>query len=101
MKKNKCEESSIRDTRKPDQRHKQMLPTLVFSIISGSWEAALRAAEYVLDQVPRNSKGILIKAESLFNLCQFELALVYFHRGQTINSPELGQDHLFTSLGLL
>ena len=75
-----------------------MFPTLVFSIISGSWEAALRAAEYVLDQVPRNSKGILIKAESLFNLCQFELALVYFHRGQTINSPELGLDHLFTSL---
>ena len=66
-----------------------MFPTLVSLTISGSWEAALRAAEYVLDQVPRNSKGILIKAESLFNLCQFELALVYFHRGQSINSPEL------------
>ena len=48
----------------------------------------MRAAEYVLDQAPRNSKAILIKAESLFNLCQFELALVYFHRGQSINSPE-------------
>ena len=56
--------------------------------ISGTWEAALRAAEYVLDQEPRISKAILIKAESLFNLCQFELALVYFHRGQAIN-PEL------------
>ena len=56
--------------------------------ISGTWEAALRAAEYVLDQVPRNSKALLIKAESLFNLCQFELALVYFHRGQSLN-PEL------------
>ena len=76
-----------------------MLLSVPFLTISGSWEAALRAAEYVLDQVPRNSKGILIKAESLFNLCQFELALVYFHRGQTINSPELGLNHLFRSLG--
>ena len=34
-----------------------------------------------------NVKAILIKAESLFNCCQFEHALLLFHRGQKL-APE-------------
>lgn len=45
----------------------------------------VKAAEFVLEQEPKNTKAILIKAEGLFNLCQFELALVFFHRGQVLN----------------
>ena len=48
----------------------------------GNWEAALGSAELVLQKQPKDAKAILIKAEALFNLCEFEHALLQFYRGQ-------------------
>ena len=50
----------------------------------GNWEAALGSAEFVLSKDPKNPGAILIKAEALFNLCNFEHALMHFYRGQVI-----------------
>lgn len=61
-----------------------MLTAAKIHQMQGNWEAALKAAEYVLDAEPRNIKAILIKAEGLYNMCQFELALVFFHQGQNL-----------------
>ncbi len=47
----------------------------------GSWEEALEAAEAVLVEDKRNIKAVFVKAEALFNLCEFEHSLVLFHRG--------------------
>ena len=43
---------------------------------------ALRDAEHVLEKDPVFVKAIYGKAESLFNLCQFEHALVQYCQGQ-------------------
>ena len=51
-------------------------------LLMGNWEAALGSAEIVLTKQPKDPKAILVKAEALFNLCYFELALMYFGRGQ-------------------
>ena len=48
----------------------------------GNWEAALASAEIVLQKLPKDAKSVLIKAEALFNLCEFEHALLHFFRGQ-------------------
>ena len=50
----------------------------------GNWEAALGSAEFVLSKDPKNPGAILIKAEALFNLCNFEHALMHFYRGQVM-----------------
>ena len=50
--------------------------------MTGHWEGSLQAVEAVLQMEPKNTKAVLFKAEALFNLCQFEAALVFFHRGQ-------------------
>ncbi len=47
----------------------------------GPRSAALQSSEDVLVENKRNLRAIYIKAESLFNLCQFEHAMVHFHRG--------------------
>ena len=54
----------------------------------GHWEGSLQACEAILQVEPKNTKAVLFKAEALFNLCQFEAALMYFHRGQVLN-PDL------------
>ena len=48
----------------------------------GNWEAALGSAEHVLTKEPKNTTAIFIKGEALFNLCDFEHALLHFTRGQ-------------------
>ena len=65
-----------------------MLAAAKCHTLQGEWESALKAAEYVLDKEPKNPKAILVKSEGLFNLCQFELALVFFHRGIII-APDI------------
>ena len=50
-------------------------------LMMGSWGNALEAAEVVLGEDKRNIKAIYVKAEALFNLCEFEHSLVHFHRG--------------------
>ena len=47
----------------------------------GSWQNALDGAQEVLNDDKRNIKSIYVKAESLFNMCEFEHSLVLFHRG--------------------
>ncbi len=47
----------------------------------GNWENALEAAEDVLEEDKHNIKATYVKAESLFNICEFEHSLVLFHRG--------------------
>ena len=47
----------------------------------GNWPSALQSAEDVLKEAKRNLRAIFIKAESLFNLCYFEHAMVHFYRG--------------------
>ena len=50
-------------------------------LLMGSWQEALDAAQVVLNEDKRNIKSIYVKAEALFNLCEFEHSLVLFHRG--------------------
>ena len=47
--------------------------------------AAQETAEKVLDADCNHVKAIFAKAESLYNTCQFEQALMLFHRGSVIN----------------
>ena len=53
-------------------------------MLLGNWKIAIQAAEMVLMTDGYNYKGILIKAEALFNLCYFEHAMVLFHRGRVM-----------------
>ena len=55
-------------------------------VMTGNWEGSLVAVEDVLKVEPKNAKALLFKAEALFNLCQFEAALMFFHRGQVSSS---------------
>ena len=48
----------------------------------GDWGLALESAEQVLEVDKNFVKAILVKAESLYNTCDFEHALIYYHRGQ-------------------
>ena len=63
----------------------------------GNWEAALGSAELVLNKEPKNPGAVLIKAEALFNLCDFEHSLLHFCRGQVI----LDKTHTFLFLSQL
>ena len=48
---------------------------------TNDWSNATSAAELVLKKDPKSNKARLVKAEALFNVCQFEHAMVHFHRG--------------------
>ena len=50
-------------------------------LLMGNWQDALDAAQVVLNDDKRNIKSVYVKAESLFNMCEFEHSLVLFHRG--------------------
>ena len=51
-------------------------------LLMGDWGLALESAEQVLEVDKNFVKAILVKAESLYNTCDFEHALIYYHRGQ-------------------
>ena len=48
---------------------------------TNDWGNATNAADMVLQKDKRSTKARLVKAEALFNICQFEHAMVHFHRG--------------------
>ena len=48
---------------------------------SNDWGNATNAADMVLKKDKRSNKARLVKAEALFNVCQFEHAMVHFNRG--------------------
>ena len=50
-------------------------------LLSNDWGNAIGAADLVLEVEKKNTKAIHIKAEAMFNVCQFEKALVHFYRG--------------------
>lgn len=50
-----------------------------------NWPLASRAADMVLIRNKKSVKAILVKAEALFNVCQFEHSLVHFFRGQFVS----------------
>ncbi len=50
----------------------------------GNWDLALESAQQVLEVDKYFVKAIYVKAEALYNTCNFEHALIYYHRGQVI-----------------
>ena len=48
---------------------------------TNDWANATHAADIVLEKGKSHNKARLVKAEALFNVCQFEHAMVHFHRG--------------------
>ena len=54
---------------------------------AGDYNAALRTAGTVLSQNNKDSwKAIFIKAECFYNLCDFEHALIMYHKGNLIKT---------------
>ena len=54
---------------------------------AGDYKAALKTAGTVLSQNNKNSwKAIFIKAECFYNLCDFEHALIMYHKGNLIKT---------------
>ncbi|TRY76306.1 hypothetical protein TCAL_06373, partial [Tigriopus californicus] len=51
-------------------------------LLMGRWNEACHSAEAVLEDDKTYVKALLVKAEALYNTCDFEHALVLFHRGQ-------------------
>jgi tetratricopeptide (TPR) repeat protein len=51
-------------------------------LLMGNWSNALDSAEQVLKIDKKFVKAIFVKAESLYNTCSFEHALMYYYRGQ-------------------
>ena len=50
-------------------------------LLTNDWGNAIGAAELALEINRKNITAIQIKADSLFNICQFERALVLYYRG--------------------
>ena len=50
-------------------------------LVTNKWPLATEAADMVLHADKRSTKARLVKAEALFNVCQFEHAMVHFYRG--------------------
>ena len=50
-------------------------------LVTNKWNLATEAADMVLQNDKRSTKARLVKAEALFNVCQFEHAMVHFYRG--------------------
>ena len=57
-------------------------------LMMGHWTDAMKSAEIVLSKEKKNVQAILVKAESLYNQCFFEHALVLFHRGRVETPPD-------------
>ena len=51
-------------------------------LLMGNWEYAKLCSELVLESDPDFVKAIYARAEALYNTCQFEHALVLYHRGK-------------------
>lgn len=59
----------------------------------GDAQTALNDAEASLAENPKNYRGIYAKAEALYQMGDFEFALVYYHRGQSLR-PEITEFRL-------
>ena len=66
-------------------------------LVTNKWNLATEAADMVLQNDKRSTKARLVKAEALFNVCQFEHAMVHFYRGmvnQKMHNAKKGQLNL-------
>lgn len=59
----------------------------------GDSQAALKDAETSLEDNPKYHRGIYAKAEALYQMGDFEFALVFYHRGEVLR-PELQEFRL-------
>ena len=50
------------------------------------WDSALKTADEALDLNKNDARVMIVKGEALFNICQFEHALVFFCRALVINA---------------
>ena len=46
------------------------------------WNSALEMADMALNFNKDDVRALIVKGESLFNVCQFEHSLLYFHRAR-------------------
>ena len=59
----------------------ELLATKAFVLVSlCQFEKSLSIAESILSKERHNPLAINVKADSLFNMCMFEQALVMYHR---------------------
>ena len=66
-------------------------------LFMGNWEYAKVCSELVLEIDPYFVKAIYARAEALYNTCQFEHALVLYHRGQVITIYIKGHPKMLSS----
>ena len=70
-------------------------------LLMGNWEYAKLCSELVLECDPDFVKAIYARAEALYNTCQFEHALVLYHRGKVkIAKIQKMYFHQFFKFGL-
>ena len=55
---------------------------------NGNYNNALKIAGTVLREKKKSWKAIYIKAECLYNLCEFEHALIMYHKGRCFFNPD-------------
>lgn len=79
----------------PDSKEALTLLAKIY-MLTNDWGNATEAAEMVLQMDKRSTKARLVKAEGLFNVCQFEHAMVHFHRGMVklIHYPDYPQSDI-------
>ena len=51
-------------------------------MLTGDYRQAIQLAQKVLEMDSRYINAVMIKAESLYNSCQFEHALLSFHKAR-------------------
>ena len=51
-------------------------------MLTGDYRQAIQLAQRVLEMDSRYINAVMIKAESLYNSCQFEHALLSFHKAR-------------------
>ena len=56
----------------------------------GNYTLAQTVADQVLQQSPTFTEALLVKAEAFYNSCQFEHALLIFHRGARLSADSEG-----------
>ena len=49
-------------------------------LLNLSWDEALRLADKALNFNKKDVRAMIVKGEALFNVCQFEHAMVFFSR---------------------
>ena len=73
-------------TRAQDQTEETDFDILILQaeleLHTGDFKSALKTAGTVLRERKKSRKAIFIKAECLYNLCQFEHALIMYHKGK-------------------